>query len=347
MATCMDADKLGTFSPFDTLESASLDSLLDSIEIAHGAAGHALFEKGDTAHRSYYLLSGTLSLRNDDQELGTLEGGTNEARSPIAPKLPRHLTAVAVDDVEYFSIDSDLVDTTLTLDHTGMYEVGTLNSQLSGFEGDWMTTLLSAKLFQMIPPQHIQMIFMRLKRVDFKKGDLVIKQGTKGNDFFIIRSGRCHVTRETPGNAADIGLADIGTGDSFGEEALLSDEPRNATVTMAEDGILMKLGREDFEALLNDPMVVTLSPEDADEAATLGGKWLDVRVPSEFKAFAKDDAVNLPLYVLRHKLDALDRNTPYIVYCDTGRRSSAAAFILNQKGFDTAVLEGGLNHKAA
>ena len=343
----MDAAQLGTFSPFDTLESASIDSLLGSLEITRAAAGHVLFEKGDTEHRSYYLLSGTLSLRNDDQELGTLEGGTDEARSPIAPKLPRHLSAVAVNDVEYFSIDSDLVDTTLTLDHTGMYEVGTLNSQLNGSDGDWMTALLAAKLFQMIPPQHIQMIFMRLTRVDFKKGDIVIKQGTQGDDFFIIRSGRCHVTRETPGSTANIGLADIGVGDSFGEEALLSDEPRNATVTMVEDGILMKLSREDFEALLNDPMVVTLEPEEADEAATLGGKWLDVRVPSEFKAFAKDDAVNLPLYLLRHKLDALDRDTPYIVYCDTGRRSSAAAFILNQQGFEAAVLKGGLNQRAA
>ena len=343
----MDAAQLGTFSPFDTLESASIDGLLDSIEIAAVAAGHVLFEEGDTEHRSYYLLSGRLSLRNDDQELGTLEGGTNEARSPIAPKLPRNLTAVAVDDVKYFSVDSDLVDTTLTLDHTGMYEVGTLNSELSGFDGDWMAALLKAKLFETIPPQNIQMIFMRLKRVDFKKGDLVVKQGTKGDDFFIIRSGSCHVTRETPGNAPNIALADIGVGDSFGEEALLSNEPRNATVTMVEDGILMKLGREDFEALLNEPMVVTLSPEDADEAATLGGKWLDVRVPSEFNAFAKDNAVNLPLYVLRHKLDVLDRDTPYIVYCDTGRRSSAAAFILNQQGFEAAVLEGGLNRRAA
>ena len=52
--------------------------------------------------------------------------------------------------------------------------------------------------------------------------------------------------------------------------------------------------------------------------------------------------MNLPLYLLRHKLDVLDRKTPYVVYCDTGRRSSAAAFILNQQGFETAVLKGGL-----
>jgi len=56
--------------------------------------------------------------------------------------------------------------------------------------------------------------------------------------------------------------------------------------------------------------------------------------------------MNLPLYLLRHKLNVLDRKTPYVVYCDTGRRSSAAAFILNQRGFETAVLKGGLNHTA-
>ena len=151
------------------------------------------------------------------------------------------------------------------------------------------------------------------------------------------------VTRETPGNANNIDLADLGVGATFGEEALISDEPRNATITMLTDGTLMKLGRDDFQSLLNEAMIVSLSPEDADEAVSHGGQWLDVRIPSEFKAFSKANATNLPLYMLRHKLDALDRKTPYVVYCDTGRRSAAAAFILNQRGFETAVLKGGLN----
>ena len=112
---------------------------------------------------------------------------------------------------------------------------------------------------------------------------------------------------------------------------------------MQTDGILMRLDRDDFQSLLNEAVVISLEHEEADEAVTQGGKWLDVRVPNEFKAFAKANAMNLPLYMLRHKLDALDRNTPYVIYCDTGRRSSAAAFILNQRGFETAVLKGGLN----
>jgi CRP-like cAMP-binding protein len=339
----MDAAQLGQFSPFDSLESANLADLLDSIEILHAAQGQALFEKGDSEKRSFYLLSGTLSLRNDDQVLGTIVGGTDEARNPIARTLPRQLSAVAVDEVQYFSIDSELVDVTLTLDHTGIYEVGDFGAELSGGEGDWMSALLRTKTFQQIPPQNIQTIFMRLKRLDYKAGHVVVRQGSQGDDFYIIRSGRCMVTRETPGNSKNIDLADLGVGATFGEEALISDELRNATITMLTDGTLMQLGRDDFQSLMNEPMIVSLSHEDADEAINHGGEWLDVRIPSEFKAFAKANATNLPLYLLRHKLDVLDRKTPYVVYCDTGRRSSAAAFILNQRGFETAVLKGGLN----
>jgi rhodanese-related sulfurtransferase len=55
-----------------------------------------------------------------------------------------------------------------------------------------------------------------------------------------------------------------------------------------------------------------------------------------------EGAVNLPLYFIRLKLKSLDRNAQYVVYCDTGRRSSAAAYILSERGFQAAVLKGGL-----
>ena len=342
MTTRMDVAQLGNFSPFNTLKPTNLADLLDNIEILQATQGQVLFAKGRHGTTLVYLLSGTLSLRDGDQVLGTVVGGTDEARNPIAPVLPRRLSAVA-NDVRYFSIDSELLDVTLTLDHTGIYEVGDFSSELNGAEGDWMSALFRTKTFQLIPPQNIQMIFMRLNRVDYKAGHVVIRQGSKGDHFYIIRSGRCRVTRETPGNGKNIDLAELGVGDTFGEEALISNEARNATVTMQTDGILMQLGRDDFQSLLNEPMIVSLEHDDADEAVTQGGKWLDVRVPSEFKAFSKANAMNLPLYLLRHKLNVLDRKTPYVVYCDTGRRSSAAAFILNQRGFETAVLKGGLN----
>jgi len=344
MTKDMDVARLGGFSPFNAMKANNLSNLLEQVETLQASQGQALFKKGDSDKRSFYLLSGTVELAGEDSVKRVIVGGTDEASYPIAPTLPRQQTAVALDSVRYFSIDSELLDMTLTLDQTGIYEVGDFASEPDGGEGDWMAALLQTRIFRQIPPQCIQMIFMRLHRMDYKAGDVVIHQGSKGDYFYIIRSGRCMVTRETPAGKENIDLAELKVGGTFGEEALISQAERNATVSMQTDGILMRLGRDDFQALLNEPMVVSLEHDDADEAAAQGGKWLDVRVPSEFKTNRKEGATNLPLYLLRHKLNVLDRKTPYIVYCDTGRRSSAAAFILNQNGFQSAVLKGGLNH---
>ncbi|NOT66665.1 MAG: hypothetical protein HOP06_11725 [Methylotenera sp.] len=52
-------------------------------------------------------------------------------------------------------------------------------------------------------------------------------------------------------------------------------------------------------------------------------------------------AINLPLDEIRKHARNLDPNKTYISYCQTGRRSSAAAFILVQSGFKAVVLKGG------
>lgn len=346
MTEQMDVERLSEFSPFDALKADNLSSLITQVTIQRAKPGDTLFKAGDTEQRAIYLLSGTIELTGDNTGQRTLAAGTGEATHPVAPVMPRQETAVALEDVVYFSIDSELLDVTLTLDQTGVYEVGDFNSGLSSSDGDWMTAMLHTKAFQQIPPQCLQMIFMRMQRVDFKAGDVVVQQGGKGDYFYVIRSGRCLVTRETPAGKDNIALAELGVGGSFGEEALLSEDGRNATVIMQTDGILMRLGRDDFQTLLQEPTLVYLKHEEAAEAAASGAQWLDVRVPSEVRNGGMSGAVNLPLYLLRHKLDTLDRETPYIVFCDTGRRSAAAAFILNQNGFQTAVLSGGLNQSS-
>ncbi len=256
--------------------------------------------------------------------------------------LPRRCTAVAVDDVEYISIDSDLLDVMLTWDQTGSYEVAELRGEDSGTD-DWMTTLLQTQAFHKIPPANIQAIFMRLQQVNYKAGDVVLKQGEEGDYFYVITRGRCVVTRETPLNKEGIRLAELEVGNTFGEEALISEAKRNATVVMETDGTLMRLKKEDFRTLLNEPMLEWVDTEEADSIIADGGQWLDVRLPSEFEAYKKDGAINVPLYFIRLKLKTLDPSVKYVVCCDTGSRSSAGAFILNERGFQTYVLKGGLN----
>jgi len=150
------------------------------------------------------------------------------------------------------------------------------------------------------------------------------------------------VTRETPLNKEGIKLAEFGPGDSFGEEALIAEAKRNATVTMFTDGALMRLAKNDFQTLLNEPLLQWVDHDRANEIIAQGGKWLDVRLPSEFQNFRIEGAINVPLYFIRLKLNTLDKQTHYVVCCDTGRRSSAAAYILSERGFEAYVLKGGL-----
>ena len=301
-----------------------------------------LFKQGDTDKRTYYLVAGQVEFRADDKTIGIVRSGSPEARAALAPGLPRKFTARALTDIEYIVIDSDLLDVLLTWDQTGQYEVAELRGDGMDVSGDWMTTLLQTKAFHRIPPANIQAIFMRMQRINYRARDIVIKQGTEGDYFYVVVAGKCLVTRETPLNKEGIKLAELGPGDSFGEEALIAEAKRNATVTMATDGTLMRLGKADFQTLLNEPLLQWVDYDAAREIVAKGGKWLDVRLPSEFQNFRIDEAINIPLYFIRLKLNALDKKTPYVVCCDTGRRSSAAAYILSERGFEAYVLKGGL-----
>jgi CRP-like cAMP-binding protein len=341
----LDLGLLRSFSPLDGLKSENLHALARKTALHSLSAGRLLFKAGDTDKRTYYVVSGVLELLHENRPVLVIRGGSPEARNPVGPGNPRRYTARVVSErMDYVAMDSDTLDMMLTWDQTGSYEVNELRGV--GEEGpssdDWMTNLLQTKAFHKIPPANIQAIFMRMQRVDFRTGEVVIKQGDEGDFFYVIVKGRCAVTRETPLNKDGIKLAELAIGDTFGEEALISDAKRNASVTMLTEGTLMRLAKQDFRTLLNEPMLEWVDMDEARVIVGGGGKWLDVRLPSEFENYRLDGALNLPLYFMRLKLKTLERDVHYVVCCDTGRRSSAGCYILSERGFRASVLKGGL-----
>ncbi len=341
----IDIDLLKKFSPLDGLKRDNLAALARKVQVRELSPQQLLFKEGDTERRTIYVVSGSLELIDDQGKVEEIiEGGSDIARNPIAAIFPRRVTGRARNRVQYISIDSDLLDVMLTWDQTGSYEVSELQGEAEDEGGeDWMTMLLQTKAFHKIPPANIQAIFMRMQQINYKAGDVVLKQGTEGDYFYVLTSGKCLVTRETPLNKDGIKLAELVVGDTFGEEALISDAKRNATVTMTTDGAIMRLGKEDFKRLLNEPMLDWISMAEAEDIIKGGGKWLDVRLPSEFENDHLSGAINIPLYFIRLKMSTLDENTNYILCCDTGRRSSAGAYILSERGYKAYVLRDGIN----
>ena len=112
-----------------------------------------------------------------------------------------------------------------------------------------MTMLLQTKAFHKIPPANIQAIFMRMQQINYKfRRRHVLKQGTEGDYFYVLTSRQAPSLPAKHRSTKDgIKLAELVVGDTFGEEALISDAKRNATVTMTADGSVMRLGKEDFK----------------------------------------------------------------------------------------------------
>ena len=217
-----------------------------------------------------------------------IRAGSARGAQPRSPRPAAQVHARAPStDIEYIMIDSDLLDVMITWDQTGTYEVAELQAQFGvNGGGDWMTTLLQTKAFHRIPPANIQAIFMRMQRVACRAGDIVIKQGAEGDYFYAVVSGKCVVTRETPLNREGIKLAELGLGDTFGEEALIAEAKRNATVTMVTDGVADAAEQAGFPRADERAAAAVGQLRGSAEDRRRGRRWLDVRLPSEFQNLA-------------------------------------------------------------
>lgn len=336
---------LAGFVPLDALSHDNLKELAEKAHLVKVPRGRFLFRDGKKPAAHLFLKSGEAVLSDASGNRKSATPGTEEGRQSLDRIMATAVQAKAESDVTAIAVDRDLLDLMLTWDQTGNYSVEELSGQdgSGDDESDWMTRLLQTDCFRRIPPANIQAIFMRMEPVSFKAGDKVVAQGDAGEYFYIIQEGRALVTRSTPAKPEGIRLAELGPGDSFGEEALISDKERNATVTMLQSGKLMRMSKEDFKALLNEPLLDRVDFETATRLVEEdGARWMDVRLPPEYEGGHVEGAMNIPLFFLRKRAEKLDPDTEYVVYCDTGSRSSAASFLLSERGFQARVLEGGL-----
>jgi CRP-like cAMP-binding protein len=345
MAQMVDKSVLGQLVPPNALNAENFQELARKAVVEELPAGKVFLKQGEADRKTIYLLSGDVELFDSDGVQGSITGGSDQARHPLANQQPRQVSLRAKSSIAITRFDSDLLDILLTWDQLSGIEVSDISFENDddgeGDSGDWMTRILQSKVFLRIPPANIQAMFMRLQEFPVNADQDIIKQGDPGGYYYIISRGKCLVTRQAP-SGSKVVLAHLSDGDAFGEEALLSDRERNATITMETDGLLMRLSKDDFEELLKAPMLNTVDIEQAKGMVRAGAVLLDVRLESEHQAGAIKGSLNIPLFMLRLKSETLDAQKKYICYCETGRRGQAAAYLLTERGFEGYVLSGGL-----
>lgn len=349
MTEPISVELLAHLQPLMLLGDEGLRALLPRCRVHAFTRGVDPFQVKKWDGQVVYLVRGQLLTRMADGNSRVLVGGHDIATAPVASggKVPSESKAIT--EIELLSLDEDPLDIVVTWNQLAAQSEGTHEK---GDQTDWrmMSGMfavdnLTVGAFAALPPANIQSLLAKFQRMPAKRGETIIEQGEPGDYYFLIESGRCKVSRLVAGSSVQ--LAELKEGHAFGEEALVADTVRNATVTMITDGMLLRLSKEDFNQLLCAPLLQKVSGEDAERRIAAGAIWIDVRFPAEYQSDGYPGAINIPLNDLRGALTALDPTKEYIVYCQTGRRSSAAAFLLSQRGLHAALLDGGMRSRAS
>lgn len=344
----VELELLQSFVPLNKLSNDHLESLLREIEVEYLCAGQTLFEAGESDNKHIYLLHGELQLSGAGGRSEVLSAESMMCTYPVAHSQPRTCSAVAISDCSLLRFDSDQLDGIVAWEQIVSYILLDISSRRE-LDSDitWMTTLLRSNLFYKVPPINIGQILNRFNEVEVKAGDVILRQGEIGDCCYVIKSGEADVYRAKDERSKQECVARLGPGRCFGEDALINNALRNATIRMNTDGRLMHLGKQDFYLLLREPKVVNLNLSAASDALHKGAQWIDVRSQEEFEAGHCNSALHLPLEILQLKTRMLDKNKQYVTYCNSGRRSQAAAYFLQSLGFDVCALSGGFKRYSA
>lgn len=342
LRTGLNLDVLHSFVPLNALSRSRLQDVLNGCRIQSLPAGTVLFRCGDPHVQSIFLLSGRLELTERDGEITLLDATDIAANHALAPTNPRQFNATALSTVNILAVNHQRLYDALLWEQSLSSLAQTLFAELPpDIDRDWVVRLLQSHVFYRVPPMNILALIRAMTPMNVSEGEVIVRQGEQADSCYFIREGRAVVVQHE--GRESVTMAYLGKGQYFGEEGLLQDAPRNADVTMLEDGVLMRLEKKDFDGLLKAPSLAAVDFAAGERLVALGkAVWLDVRLPEEYKQGHLREALSLPLQDIRHKAQQLPTDRQYLVYSYSEQRSTAAAFLLGVQGFNASVLAGGL-----
>lgn len=353
-SSLINVELLRSLQPFDELDEQSLGELLPLL-VRRRERSHTLLEIGDWPQQLVYLVMGELKMEFADSSTQVLVRGSDDAQRPLGKWGQALVSAKAITDIELLCLDDDELEIMLILEQLAAQKmlqdpshkipeegaVGAVETP-EAIKAAGVSALqsLAGGALHALPAADLEHLLKHFERIKTRRGDTLVRQDEEGDYYYLIETGRCLVTRMITGMSMT--LAELKAGDAFGEEALVTDATRNATVTMKSDGVLLRLAKKDFVELLRARLLQKISHAEAWQRAASGAVWLDVRFAAEHQYDGIPGARNISLNTIREAYALLDPQEEYIVYCQNGRRSAAAAFLLAQRGFRANLLEGGL-----
>jgi len=335
-------EDLKKYAYFSSLSDESLDVLASKLVPMGVSDGTVIIKQGTPPDHFYFLKEGEVVVKRRNAfgqraVLNVLSSGQGFGEMALLTCSHRSCSVIAKGNATLLKMHKLDFEETVINDSAfrGMITRSSKNNC------DY-NALKSSRPFALLEPEKMATLSSKLHEREFAPGQKIIEQGDKGEHYFIIKSGRVAVMKHKDGSDP-VRLAELTEGEAFGEEALIRDQKRGASVVALEETVVFALDEKDFNGILKSSFLDFTFPEDVPLDNLGDYVIIDARVPAEYEEEHIEGAINIPLEDLRRKFSELEYGQQYVTYCTNDSRGMAAAFLLGMQGFDARNLRGGLS----
>jgi rhodanese-related sulfurtransferase len=330
------ADKLLSTRLFSHIgEHALIGILENAVQVSGEAGAHIAARPADVV----IVLDGGLEMTSREGKMLARVNADRAAGEPgVLHAIPPGAKLTLTRKSEALVVDGDLLDEILSHAHRND-SVASLDDNL----GSRVASLIHTQPFTQMTLDQICRCAEAMSRRTVAAGEEIIRYAGTGDYFYVLEHGEAEVWRPDARTGKPVKVATLSPGASFGEEALLRGGLRNATVRITKPGSILCLAVTDFDQLIANHFIHEIAADAAQNLlARRQAALIDCRYEDEHQVWRIPGSQTIPLDQLRSAALELDKTKSYVVYCRTGKRSRAAAFLMRQLGLTAMTLRGGI-----
>ncbi|XP_023294598.2 cGMP-dependent protein kinase, isozyme 2 forms cD4/T1/T3A/T3B isoform X3 [Lucilia cuprina] len=223
------------------LDITQIREIVDCMYPVKYAAKSLIIKEGDVGSIVYVMEEGRVEVSREGKYLSTLSGAKVLGELAILYNCQRTATITAISECKLWAIERQCFQTIMM--RTGLIR-----------QAEYTDFLKSVPIFKNLQEDTLIKISDILEETHYQQGDYIVRQGARGDTFFIISKGTVRVTIKLPNTQEEKFIRTLSKGDFFGEKALQGDDLRTANIICdSPDGVTcLVIDRETFNQLISN-----------------------------------------------------------------------------------------------
>ncbi|XP_069581238.1 cGMP-dependent protein kinase 1-like isoform X1 [Brachyistius frenatus] len=219
------------------LQPSQIQEVVDCMYPVDYGTDACIIEEGDVGSLVYVMEEGKVEVTKEGMKLCTMGPGRVFGELAILYNCTRTATVRTVACVKLWAIDRQCYQTIMM--RTGLIK-----------HAEYMDFLKSVPTFQGLPEETLSKLADVMEETHYEDGEYIIRQGARGDTFFILSKGTVNVTQRDSTNQELVHLRELTRGNWFGEKALQGEDVRTANVIAAGAVTCLVIDRDSFKHLI-------------------------------------------------------------------------------------------------